>query len=143
MAPPRTIRILLVEDHPADITLTKRAFSRLSTPTQLSVVLDGVEALHFLRRTGRYTEVRRPDLILLDLNMPRMGGLEVLQEISADPSLRSIPVIVLTTSAAEHDVLNSYSMGANSYLVKPLGFEKFMQIVQLIENFWLQNAKIP
>lgn len=139
----RPVRILLVEDHPADVALARKAFARIATPVQLHVVLDGLEAMQFLHRTGRHANAERPDLVFLDLNMPRMDGREVLREVDADLTLRSIPVIVLTTSAADVDVNMAYSLCANSYLTKPVTFDEFLKLVQLIELYWLQTALIP
>jgi CheY-like chemotaxis protein len=139
----RPVRVLLVEDHPADITLTRKAFARLGTPNQLDVVLDGYEAMRFLRREGKYTGVERPDLVLLDLNMPRMDGREVLKELDADPSLRGLPVIILTTSASPTDVAAAYQLCANSYHVKPVSFDDFLQLVEVIESYWFKTALFP
>jgi CheY-like chemotaxis protein len=138
-----TVRILLIEDHPADIALTRKAFERLATPVQLEVVLDGFEAMQFLRQEGRYTAALRPNLILLDLNMPRMDGREVLRAISTEPTLKTIPVIVLTTSSAAIDVETAYQLCANSYLAKPVSFEDFLAIIAAIETYWLKTALIP
>jgi two-component system response regulator len=139
----RPVRVLLVEDHPADIALTRKAFSRLNTANHLDVVLDGIEAMKFLRRQGRYTKAEVPDLILLDLNMPRMGGREVLREISKEGLHKHIPVVVLTTSDSPGDVLDVYSLCANSYLVKPVGFDDFMRLVEDLERYWFNTALIP
>lgn len=139
----RPIRILLVEDHPADIALARKAFAKIATPTQLDVVLDGLEALRFLRREGRHTGAMRPDLVFLDLNMPRMDGREVLREIDADPQLRTIPVVVLTTSSADEDVNTAYNLCASSYLTKPVTFDAFLKMVLVIEAYWLRTALLP
>jgi CheY-like chemotaxis protein len=137
------IKVLLVEDHPADIALTKRALSQLGTPTELHITLDGRDAMNFLSKHGRYASAPRPDIILLDLNMPRMGGIEVLQEIHTLPDLRSIPIIVLTTSAAPADVLSAYTYCANGYLVKPVKFAEFLALLQTFESYWLRTSLIP
>lgn len=139
----RPIRILLVEDHRPDVTLTRRAFRRLKTEVDIQVVYDGFEAMSFLQKRGRYTEALQPDLILLDLNMPRMGGHEVLMAMSQDPVLRAIPVVVLTTSGSADDVGKSYQNGCNSYLVKPVRFDEFMRTVEIIEEYWLSLSRIP
>lgn len=141
--PEKIIHVLLVEDHPSDITLTRRAFSRISTPNQLHVVLDGREALRFLRGEGRYDTAPRPDFILLDLNMPRMGGLEVLAVVDKDPTLRTIPVVILTTSSAPLDVQRAYSLCANSYLVKPIKYSDFQDLILALEAYWLQTSLLP
>jgi CheY-like chemotaxis protein len=143
MPPQRTVRVLLVEDHPADITLTRKAFARISTPNQLDVVFDGVEAMRFLRRQGRYVNAERPDLVLLDLNMPRMDGREVLEQMGLDPTLRRIPVVVLTTSASPNDVEAAYKRCANSYLTKPVGFDQFLRLIEDLERYWFNTAHLP
>ena len=136
-------QILLVEDHPGDITLTRRAFQRLSTPNDLHVVVDGVEAMAFLQQVGRFTDAPRPDLMLLDLNMPRKDGREVLREVALDVVLKTIPIIILTTSSAEHEVASAYTLCANSYIVKPVSFEDFMGVIKAIESYWFGTALIP
>lgn len=136
-------QVLLVEDHPADIALTRKAFGRITTPNNLHVALNGWEAMHFLRKEGRFREAPRPDIILLDLNMPRMNGKEVLVEIEKVPLLRCIPVIILTTSSAPVDVNSSYTLCANSYLVKPVKYADFLEMVKVIERYWFQTALIP
>ena len=139
----RPYRVLLVEDHPADVALTRRAFRKISTPTDLYVVFDGMEAMSFLQNRGRYEAAPRPDLVLLDLNMPRMSGFEVLEAVGQDPNLRTIPFVILTTSGAEGDIRGSYGRCANSYLVKPVAYDQFQDLVQLIEEYWLKTSKIP
>ena len=136
-------KILLVEDNPGDVRLTREALKEGKILNELSVVEDGVEALAFLRRKGRYAEAVRPDLILLDLNLPRKDGREVLQEIKGDGVLKTIPVVVLTTSAAERDILKAYDLHANCYITKPVDLEQFIRVVQLIEDFWLTIVKLP
>ena len=137
------IEILLVEDSPADIMITQDALSEARVLNTINVVEDGVEALAFLRREPPYTEARRPDLILLDLNLPRKSGREVLAEIKADPLLRTIPVVVLTTSQADEDVWKAYHLHANCYVVKPLDFATFVQAVRSIRHFWLCVVTLP
>jgi CheY-like chemotaxis protein len=141
--PASPVQVLLVEDHPADIALTRKAFGRLSLSADLHVVFDGREAMSFLRQQGRYNSAPRPDLVLLDLNMPRMGGIEVLREIAKEPSLRTIPVVVLTTSAAPLDVQRAYQSCANSYVVKPVKFSDFLILIETIMVYWFQIAILP
>ncbi|MGH7768460.1 MAG: response regulator [Candidatus Binatia bacterium] len=136
-------RILLVEDNPGDVRLTREALKEGKILNDLSVVGDGVEALAFLRREGAYAEAERPDLILLDLNLPKKDGREVLEEIKGDGDLKKIPVVVLTTSAAERDILNAYDLHANCYITKPVDLGQFIKVVQLIEDFWLTIVKLP
>jgi chemotaxis family two-component system response regulator Rcp1 len=135
--------VLLVEDNPGDARLTKEALRDGLIPTRLSVVSDGEEALLFLRRQGKYAEAPRPDLILLDLNLPRKDGSEVLAAVKADADLRRIPVVVLTTSQAARDIRRAYDLHANAYLVKPLELDRFMDVVKAIEDFWLNVVKLP
>jgi chemotaxis family two-component system response regulator Rcp1 len=137
------IEILLVEDNPGDVRLTIEALKEAKVLNSLSVASDGVEALDFLHRRGRYRDARRPDLIFLDLNLPRKDGREVLAEIKQDTSLRRIPVVVLTTSQAEQDVLRSYDLHANCYITKPLDLDQFMDVIHSIEGFWLTIVKLP
>ena len=139
----RPIEILLVEDNPGDIRLTKEALKEGKVLNTLTVVQDGVEALTCLRRQGRYTEAKRPDLILLDLNLPKKDGREVLAEIKRDETLKLIPVVVLTTSQDEQDVLKSYGLHANCYITKPVELEQFISVVKAIENFWLGIVVLP
>ncbi|MEQ8464414.1 response regulator [Coleofasciculus sp. E1-EBD-02] len=139
----RPIEILLVEDSPSDADLTVDAFSDARVLNNLHWVEDGVEALTFLRRQGQYSDVPRPDLILLDLNMPKKDGREVLAEIKADSQLKRIPVIILTTSAAERDVLKTYELNGNCYVTKPIDVEQFMSVVKIIEAFWLAVVQLP
>jgi two-component system, chemotaxis family, response regulator Rcp1 len=139
----RPIEILLVEDNPGDVRLTIEALKEAKVRNHLSVAKDGVEALAFLRREGSYTDVARPDLILLDLNLPRKDGREVLAEIKADASLRAIPVVILTTSRAEQDVLRSYELHANCYITKPVDLDQFITVVKSIESFWLTIVTLP
>ncbi|MFP4099980.1 response regulator [Coleofasciculus sp.] len=139
----RPIEILLVEDSPSDADLTVDAFSEARVLNNLHWVEDGVEALTFLRRQGQYSDVPRPDLILLDLNMPKKDGREVLAEIKADSKLKRIPVIILTTSAAERDILKTYELNGNCYVTKPIDVEQFMSVVKIIEAFWLAVVQLP
>jgi two-component system, chemotaxis family, response regulator Rcp1 len=139
----RQIEVLLVEDSPADVLITREALNEARLINTIHAVEDGVEALEFLRRQGRYAGAPRPDLILLDLNLPRKNGIEVLAEIKADPELKSIPVVVLTTSRAEEDVWKSYDLHANCYVVKPVGFDNFAQAVQSIRQFWFCVVTLP
>jgi len=139
----RPMRFLLVEDSEGDIELTRAAMSEAKVSNEMSVVRDGVEAMAFLRKEGEYADAERPDLILLDLNMPRMDGREVLKAIKEDPCLASIPVVVLTTSNAEQDVLKSYNLHANAYITKPVDFDHFIKVVQTIEEFWLVIVTLP
>ncbi|MBK1664304.1 response regulator [Rhodospirillum rubrum] len=135
--------ILLVEDNPGDARLASEAFKEGGLPTNLHVVQDGIEAMAFLRRERVYTGVPRPDLILLDLNLPRKDGREVLEELKEDPNLKRIPVIVLTTSQAEVDIIRSYDLHANCYIVKPVDFDQFIDVVRGIEQFWCTLVKLP
>jgi CheY-like chemotaxis protein len=140
---PRLTEILLVEDSPADIIITREAFQEAKLLNTLHVVEDGVQALDFLRRQGAYASAPRPDLILLDLNLPRKNGREVLEEVKRDPDLMSIPVVILTTSSADDDIVNAYNLHANCYVVKPVGFENFLKAVQSIRNFWFSVVALP
>ena len=138
-----SIEVLLVEDSPGDIRLTQEAFQDCGKPVRLHLANDGIEAMAFLRREGRYADAPRPDLILLDLNLPRMDGREVLREIKKDPDLKIIPTIVLTTSDDEADVMISYQLQANCYLRKPAHWDAFNNLMQSINAFWLTKAKLP
>jgi|UPI0003750997 CheY-like chemotaxis protein len=137
------IEILLIEDNPGDVELTKIALEDSKISVNLSVVEDGVEAIAFLRKQDSYANAPHPDIILLDLNLPKKDGIEVLSEIKADEFLRRIPVVVLTTSQAEEDVLKAYNLAANCYINKPVDFDQFVKIVQSIENFWFTIVKLP
>jgi len=137
------IEVLLVEDNPGDVRLTREALKEGKVRNNLSVAQDGVEALAFLRREGRYAAAPRPDVILLDLNLPRMDGREVLEEIKADPSLRSIPVVILTSSEAERDIAQAYALHANCYITKPVDLDQFITVVKSIEDFWFTIVKLP
>ncbi|MGD1856194.1 MAG: response regulator [Leptolyngbyaceae cyanobacterium] len=139
----RPIEILLVEDDVGDIELTREAMLDSKITVNLNVVQDGIQALSYLRRQAGYVDAAIPDLVLLDLNLPRRNGREVLQEIKGDPALKHIPVIVLTTSDAEEDILRSYELGVNCYVQKPVGMVEFMRIVQVLEDFWFTIVKLP
>ena len=139
----KRIEILLVEDNPGDIQLTRIALEDNKMSVNLSVVEDGVEALEFLRKKGKYADAPHPDLVLLDLNLPRKDGREVLAEMKADKILKRIPVVILTTSQAEEDVLKAYNLCANCYITKPVDFDQFVKIVRSIESFWFTIVKLP
>ena len=139
----KPIDILLIEDNPGDVRLTKEVLMEGKVRNNLQVVGDGVEAMAFLRRENNYAEAPRPDLILLDLNLPKKDGREVLQEIKADHQLRRIPVVVLTTSAADEDILRSYDLSANCYVTKPVDLYQFIKVVRSIEAFWLTIVSLP
>ena len=137
------ITILLVEDNPADARLVKEAMKEVKINNTLYHVPDGVEAMAFLRRQGEYSKMIRPDVVLLDLNMPRKDGRQTLKEIKADPDLRRIPVVILTVSDAEEDIIKSYDLHANCYVTKPLNLSEFSEVVAGIENFWFEIVKLP
>ena len=137
------IQILLVEDSPGDVRLTEEVLRDARIANDLHVVGDGEEAMSFLRRDGEFADRPRPDLVLLDLNLPRKDGREVLSEIHADPHLKSVPVIVLTTSEAERDILRSYQLAANAYITKPIDLNEFIAVVRSIETFWLSIVRLP
>jgi CheY-like chemotaxis protein len=139
----RPIEVLLVEDNPGDVRLTREALKEGKVHNNLHVAPDGVEALAFLRREGRYAAAVRPDLILLDLNLPRKGGREVLEEIKSDPALRHIPVVILTSSQAEQDIARAYDLHANCYISKPVDLDQFIRVVRSIEEFWFTVVKLP
>ncbi len=135
--------VLLVEDDAGDVLMTREALDSCGVPTELHVVPDGVAALEFLRRQGAYRGVPVPDLVLLDLNLPRMTGLEVLQVVKGDPALARIPIIVLTTSDAEEDIVASYSLHANAYVTKPVDFDRFIDVVRKIDDFFVSVVRLP
>ncbi len=141
--PNRSIEVLLVEDNPGDVRLTKEALREGKVRNNLHVAPDGVEALAFLRREGQYASAVRPDLVLLDLNLPRKDGREVLEEMKSDPALMNIPVVVLTSSQAEQDILKAYNLHANCYVTKPVDLDQFITVVKSIENFWFTIVKLP
>jgi CheY-like chemotaxis protein len=140
---PELADVLLVEDDPGDVLMTREAFEHYQITNTLHVVGDGEQALQFLRRDGEYTDVPRPGLILLDLNLPRRNGLEVLADLKADDELLSIPVVVLTTSQAEEDILRSYSLHANAYISKPVDFDRFNDVIRQINKFFLKLVQLP
>jgi chemotaxis family two-component system response regulator Rcp1 len=137
------IEVLLVEDSPGDVRLTREAFKDAKVHINLHVATDGIEAMAFLRCMGEYADVPRPDLILLDLNLPKKDGREVLEEIKETPALKSIPVVILTTSDSEEDILRSYRLHANCYITKPVGLDGFLKVVHSIDSFWLSVVKLP
>ena len=137
------IEVLLVEDSPGDVRLTREALKDAKVRISLHVATDGIEAMAYLERKGKYLNAPRPDLILLDLNLPRKDGREVLKEIKESPILRTIPVVILTTSSSDADVLQSYQLHANCYISKPVDLDGFLKVVQSIDNFWLSVVKLP
>jgi CheY-like chemotaxis protein len=137
------IEVLLVEDSPGDVRLTREAFKDAKVHINLHVATDGANAMAFLSREGEHANAPRPDLILLDLNLPKKDGREVLQEIKESPTLKSIPVVILTTSSSEADILKSYRLHANCYITKPVGLDGFLTVVKSIDNFWLSVVKLP
>lgn len=137
------IEILLVEDNPGDVRLTQEALKEAKVSNRMNVVVDGEEALQYVRRQGRFHDAVRPDLILLDLNLPKKDGREVLTEIKSDPQLRSIPIVVLTTSNAELDIMRAYDLHANCYITKPVDLDQFLHVVREIESFWLTLVMLP
>ena len=137
------IEILLVEDNPGDVRLTQEAIREAKIRNRLNVVTDGEEAVAYVRRQGNFADQPRPDLILLDLNLPKKDGREVLQDLKSDPDLHRIPVVVLTSSAAEQDILSTYDLYANAYVTKPVDLEQFMHVVASIQDFWLNIVKLP
>jgi chemotaxis family two-component system response regulator Rcp1 len=137
------VEILLAEDNPNDVEMTRRAFEKGKFLNNLHVVTDGVEAMQFLRKQDEYEDAPRPDIVLLDLEMPRKDGKEVLEDIETDPELSTIPVVVLTSSEAERDIVESYKHNANAYLTKPVGYKEFQDIVRQIESFWFEVVKLP
>ena len=145
MNTPRTrpIEMLMIEDNPDDVELTIEALKDTQARINVSAAGNGVEAMEFLRRQGRFADAPRPDLILLDLNLPRRDGREVLRDIKTDPQLRHIPVMILTTSSDEDDVLNAYRSYVNCYITKPVDFDQYMEVIQAIELFWLRITRLP
>ncbi len=140
---PTPIEVLLVEDDPGDVLMTQEAFEEHKVRNNLAVVNDGSEAIAYMRREGQYADAPRPDLVLLDLNLPRRDGREVLAEIKNDPDLRQIPVVVLTTSQADEDIVRSYQLHANAYVTKPVDFERFIAVVRQIDDFFVTVVKLP
>jgi CheY-like chemotaxis protein len=141
--PPRTIDVLLVEDDPGDTLMIREAFEHHSIPHELHHVPDGVEAMAFLHGEGKHAGSPRPDLILLDLNLPRMDGRQVLKEVKTNPDLSAIPIVVLTTSEADEDILRSYELHANAYVTKPVDFDQFIEAVRMTDDFFLNIVKLP
>ncbi len=139
----RPIEILLVEDNPADVRLTQEVMKEIKVLNRMHVVSDGEEALDFLYQRGAHSGAVRPDVVILDLNLPRKNGREVLAEVKADKSLRTIPIVILTVSSAEEDVLRSYELYANCYITKPIDIEQFSKVVRAVEEFWLEIVKLP
>jgi two-component system, chemotaxis family, response regulator Rcp1 len=143
LPPSRPVEILLVEDNPGDVRLTREALKEGKVRNNLYVASDGMKALAFLRREGEFSDAPRPDLILLDLNLPRKDGREVLEEVKADPQLRLIPVVILTSSQAEQDIVRAYDLHANCYISKPVDLDQFITVVKSIEDFWFSIVKLP
>jgi two-component system, chemotaxis family, response regulator Rcp1 len=139
----RPIEILLIEDDPGDVELTMEVLEMAKVKVNISTVEDGIQALEYLRNEGKFSDASRPDLILLDLNMPRMDGRETLEEIKKDVSLKLIPVVILTTSDSDEDVVKTYTLGASCYITKPVGLEQFSKVVHSIENFWFTVVNLP
>jgi CheY-like chemotaxis protein len=139
----RPVQILLVEDNPGDVRLTREALKEAKVRNRMDSVGDGVEAMAYLRRQGAHAKAPRPDVILLDLNLPKKSGLEVLREVKGDPDLKRIPIVVVTTSKAEQDIVRSYDLHANCYVTKPVDLAQFMEVVRSIEDFWLAIVKLP
>ncbi len=139
----KPVEILLVEDDPGDIELTRESLKANKITTNLNIVHDGVSAMQYLSQEGAYSDAKRPDLIILDLNLPKKDGLEVLDDLKTDQNLKSIPVVILTTSEADEDIIKSYNLGANCYVTKPIGFKEFEKIVRSIEEFWFTVVKLP
>jgi CheY-like chemotaxis protein len=139
----RPIEVLLVEDDEGDVVITREALAEGKVINRLHVVGDGVEALDYLRRQGPHGDATKPDLVLLDLNLPRMDGRQVLEEIKSDPELRRIPVVVLTTSAADEDILASYDLHANAYVTKPVDFDRFVDVIRSIDDFFISVVQLP
>ena len=143
MAQQRIVEILLVDDNIGDVVLTKEALKTAEFPNRVSVVRDGCDALEFLRRTGKFSNAQRPELILLDINMPRKNGCEVLEEVRSDEDLRLIPIVILTSSEAEDDIRRAYELGANCFVTKPADLDEMVKVVQAINHFWIVVAKRP
>jgi len=139
----KPVNILLVEDNPGDIRLTQEVLKDGKICNNLIIAMDGEEAMFFLKKTGKFKDAVTPDIILLDLNLPKKDGRQVLSEIKTDPDLKMIPVIVLTTSSAEQDILNTYANHANAYITKPVDFDQFINVIRTFENFWLTIVKLP
>lgn len=143
MAAHRTVEILLVDDNIGDVVLTKEALKGAEFPNRVSVVRDGCEAIEYLRRTGKFANATRPDFVLLDINMPRKNGCEVLEEVRKDEDLRLLPIVILTSSEAEDDIRRAYELGANCFVTKPADIDEMVKVVQAINHFWITIAKLP
>lgn len=143
MAAHRTVEILLVDDNIGDVVLTKEALKGAEFPNRVSVVRDGCEAIEYLRRTGKFANATRPDFVLLDINMPRKNGCEVLEEVRKDEDLRLLPIVILTSSEAEDDIRRAYELGANCFVTKPADLDEMVKVVQAINHFWITIAKLP
>ena len=143
MAAHRTVEILLVDDNIGDVVLTKEALKGAEFPNRVSVVRDGCEAIEYLRRTGKFANATRPDFVLLDINMPRKNGCEVLEEVRKDEELRLLPIVILTSSEAEDDIRRAYELGANCFVTKPADLDEMVKVVQAINHFWITIAKLP
>ncbi len=141
--PGKPVEVLLIEDNPGDVRLTKEAFREGKVINNLHVAVDGEEAMQFVRREGKFQDVPRPDLILLDLNLPKKDGREVLEEIKSDDDLKCIPVVILTTSRSEEDIIRTYNSHANCYITKPVDLNQFLNVVESIEDFWVTMVKLP
>ena len=139
----RPVRILLVEDNPADVRLTQEALRDAKVRNEIHVAIDGEQAMEFLHKAGKYGDAKRPDVVLLDLNLPRKSGLEVLKEIKEDDELKRIPVVVITSSKAEQDIVRTYNLHANCYVTKPVDLHQFLEVVKSIEDFWLSIVRLP
>jgi CheY-like chemotaxis protein len=139
----KPVEILLVEDNPGDVRLTREALQESKLYNNLHVVMDGEAAMDFVRQRGEYADMPRPDLVLLELNLPKKDGREVLEDIKADEELQSIPVVILTTSEADEDIVNTYELHANAYITKPVGMEKFIDVVKSVKDFWFTIVKLP
>ena len=139
----KPVEVLLVEDNPGDVRLTREAFRDSRVPTHMHVATDGVEAMDFVKRRGKFSSAPRPDIILLDLNLPRKDGREVLDELKRDENLKSIPVVILTTSRSQEDIERTYRSHANCYITKPVDLDQFLKVMQTIEDFWLTLVKLP
>lgn len=139
----RSVRILLVEDNPGDVRLTREALKEAKVRNEIIVAVDGEEAMRVLRREGNHASAKRPDVILLDLNLPRKSGLEVLKEVKSDASLKRIPVVVITSSKAEQDIVRSYDLHANCYVTKPVDLLQFLEVVKVVDEFWLSIVRLP
>ena len=139
----RAVRILLVEDNPGDVRLTREALREAKVRNEMAVAMDGEEAIAYLRRTGKFKDATRPDVIMLDLNLPKKSGLEVLKDVKSDDDLRRIPIVVVTSSEAEQDIVKSYNLHANCFVTKPVDLSRFLEVVKAVENFWLTIVQLP